>query len=144
MAHCILRVILIGYVYQDKLEEDDWLDIKLGYQAGAKCEQNNLAWYTKNWREANDESATDEDCELWWFEEEKGVQVGETKLIKEQMEKQTTNKNKTQEWLMRCVLKVAMEALICAAQEQVLRTNYIKNNIDKRFSNVQRMWHKII
>lgn len=96
------------------------------------------------WRETNDESATDEDLELWWFEEEKGVQVGETKWIKEQMEKRTTNKNKTQEWLMRCVLKVATEALICAAQGQVLRTNYIKNNIDKRFSNVQRMWHKII
>lgn len=27
------------------------MDIKLGNQAGAKCEQNNLAWYTKNCEE---------------------------------------------------------------------------------------------
>ena len=28
-------------------------------------------------------------------------------------------------------LKIMTEALICAAQEQVIRTNYIKYNIDK-------------
>ena len=33
--------------------------------------------------------------------------------------------------LNKCDLKVEAEALICAAQEQTLRTNYIKFNVDE-------------
>ena len=38
---------------------------------------------------------------------------------------------KTWQWLMKCDLKGCTEALICRAQEQALRTNYIKFHIDK-------------
>ena len=34
-------------------------------------------------------------------------------------------------WLRKSDLKPETEALICAAQEQTLRTNYIKCNIDE-------------
>ena len=38
-------------------------------------------------------------------------------------------------WLVQSDLKVQTEAMICAAQEQALRTNYIKNKIDKTSEN---------
>ena len=41
------------------------------------------------------------------------------------------DKNKMWRWLQKSDLKVETEALICAAQEQAIRTNYIKFNIDK-------------
>ena len=39
--------------------------------------------------------------------------------------------NNTWQWLMKGDLKGYTEALICSAQEQALRTNYIKFHIDK-------------
>ena len=39
--------------------------------------------------------------------------------------------NKMWRWLQKSDLKVETEALICAAQQQAIRTNYIKFNIDK-------------
>ena len=41
------------------------------------------------------------------------------------------DKDKTWNWLVRCDLKVETEALLCAAQEQAIRTNYVKHHIDK-------------
>ena len=38
---------------------------------------------------------------------------------------------KSWEWLSRSDLKVGTEALLCAAQEQAIRTNYVKHYIDK-------------
>ena len=38
-------------------------------------------------------------------------------------------------WLVQSDLKVQTEATICAAQKQVLRTNYTKNKIDKTSEN---------
>ena len=38
-------------------------------------------------------------------------------------------------WLVQSDVKVQTEARICAAQEQALRTNYIKNKIDKILEN---------
>ena len=38
-------------------------------------------------------------------------------------------------WLVQSDLKVQTEATICAAPEQVLRTNYTKNKIDKTSEN---------
>lgn len=43
----------------------------------------------------------------------------------------TTDKEKTWSWMRQSDLKITTEALICAAQEQAIRTNYIKYNIDK-------------
>jgi len=41
------------------------------------------------------------------------------------------DKTKSWEWLTKSDLKVPTEALVCAAQEQAIRTNYIKYHIDK-------------
>ena len=43
----------------------------------------------------------------------------------------SVEKEKSWYWLSRGDLKVETEALLCAAQEQALRKNYIKHNIDK-------------
>ena len=43
----------------------------------------------------------------------------------------SVDKEKSWYWLSRGDLKVETEALLCAAQEQALRTNYIEHNIDK-------------
>jgi len=34
-------------------------------------------------------------------------------------------------WLRKADLKIQIETLICAGQEQALRTNYVKSHIDK-------------
>ena len=47
------------------------------------------------------------------------------------------------QWLSRGDLKVGTEALLCAAQEQAIRTNYIKYHIDKtRDSSMCRLCGK--
>ena len=43
----------------------------------------------------------------------------------------TTDKEETWSWMRKSDLKITTEALICAAQEQAIRTNHIKYNIDK-------------
>ena len=44
---------------------------------------------------------------------------------------ETAVNNKTWEWTRKSYLKVETEALIFAAQQQALRTKYVKFNIDK-------------
>ena len=41
------------------------------------------------------------------------------------------DKQETWRWSRKAGLKVETEVLICAAQEQALRTNYVKFNVDK-------------
>ena len=43
----------------------------------------------------------------------------------------TTDNDKTWSWMRKPDLKITTEALIYAAQEQAIRTDYIKYNIDK-------------
>ena len=50
-------------------------------------------------------------------------------LIRETMEK--VDQEKMWQWLSRRGLKVETEVLLCAAQEQAIRTNYMKYYIDK-------------
>ena len=45
------------------------------------------------------------------------------------------DKDLSWQWLVQCDLKVQTEATICATQEQAIRTNYIKNKIDKTSEN---------
>ena len=45
--------------------------------------------------------------------------------------KEKVHQKKTWQWLSRNDLKVGTEALLCAAQEQAIRTNYMKYHIDK-------------
>ena len=44
---------------------------------------------------------------------------------------ETTDAEQTWNWLRSSALKVQTEALICAAQEQSLRNNYVKHHIDR-------------
>ena len=44
---------------------------------------------------------------------------------------ENVDKNKTWQRLAKCDLKIRTEALLCAAQEQAIRTNYVKHYIDK-------------
>ena len=48
---------------------------------------------------------------------------------------ENVDKEKTWQWLSRGDLKVGTEASLCAAQEQVIRTNYMKYHIDKTSEN---------
>ena len=41
------------------------------------------------------------------------------------------DRKNTWQWLSRSDLKVGTEALLCAAQEQAIRTNHMKYQIDK-------------
>ena len=42
-----------------------------------------------------------------------------------------TDEKVTQYWLRKADLKVVTEAMLCAVQEQAIRTNYVKHKIDK-------------
>ena len=44
---------------------------------------------------------------------------------------ENVDKNKTRQWLSKCDLKIRTEALLCAAQKQAIRTNYVKHYINK-------------
>ena len=44
---------------------------------------------------------------------------------------ETTEEKETWKWMRKADLKVQTEAMLCAAQEQAIRTNYAKHNIDK-------------
>ena len=46
-----------------------------------------------------------------------------------------TDKYKTWQWLCKSDLKIGTEALLCAAQEQAIRINYVKYHIDKTSEN---------
>ena len=62
-------------------------------------------------------------------------------FIRERSEK--VDKEKTWYWLSRSDIKIETEALLCAAQEQAIRTNYIKYHIDKSIdSSLCRMCGK--
>ena len=54
-------------------------------------------------------------------------------FIREMPEK--VDNDKTWNWLLRSDLTVETEALLCAAQEQAIRTNYVKHHIDKSIDN---------
>ena len=44
---------------------------------------------------------------------------------------ETMNEKETWNWLKQVHLKVEIEAMFCAGQEQVVQTNYVKYKIDK-------------
>ena len=54
--------------------------------------------------------------------------------MQEQFTRETLEKDgkdETWKWLSKSDLKVRTKALLCAAQEQAIKTNYVKNHIDK-------------
>ena len=48
---------------------------------------------------------------------------------------ESTYKEKSWLWLRKCDLNIPSEALICSAQEQAIRTNYVKYHIDKSLAS---------
>ena len=44
---------------------------------------------------------------------------------------EATEKENSLLWLKKCDLKIPSEALICSAEEQAIRTNYVKYHINK-------------
>ena len=50
-------------------------------------------------------------------------------FIREMPEK--VDKDRTWQWLSKKDLKIGTEALLCGAQEQAIRTNYVKHHINK-------------
>ena len=65
---------------------------------------------------------------------EKRVENWEEKLMYEQFIRDMpdgTDKEKSWLWLRKCDLKIPSKALIRSAQEQAIRTNYVKYHIDK-------------
>ena len=83
-----------------------------------RTEENSLSCYIEN---SNEEMTTNIRS---WLEEKKM----HGKFVREL---QGVDWDKTWQWLVKGDLKGCSEALICSAQEQELRTNYIKFHIDK-------------
>ena len=44
---------------------------------------------------------------------------------------ETTDEKEKWNWQRKAYLKVEMEAMLCATQEQAIQTNYVKHKIDK-------------
>ena len=109
-----------------------------------KAEENNLAWYVNNSNERLMEGVrkTKILTSGGALEMNKFKQDRQNATLNRRAEKkmhgqflrempETVDKFKTWEWTRNGDLKVETEALIFAAQEQALRTNYVKFNIDK-------------
>ena len=109
-----------------------------------KAEENNLAWYLKNSNERlltgvrgigilNSDAAKKK---REYKQERQNATLNRWKEKKMHGQflrdmPETVDKNKIWEWTRKSDLKIGTEALIFAVQEQALRTNYVKFNIDK-------------
>ena len=108
-----------------------------------RSEEINLGWYVKNSEESliqgvrfadvidtNEVRRSDEFKKLQMYERQQSwkekVMYGQ--FIREMPE--STDAKETWKWLS-AGLKIQTEALLCAAQEQALRTKYVKHHIDK-------------
>ena len=95
-----------------------------------KSEENGLGWYVKNNLEPLSVAVRTE------FKKTKERQRKSEWIAKRmhgQFARDMTNKdtNNTWRWMRESDLKGSTKALICSAQEQSIKTNYIKYNIDK-------------
>ena len=108
-----------------------------------KEEENNLAWYVQNSNEEmlqivklHGHLKIDESKEPKTFKKdnrEKTKSDWQDKKMHGQFVRDNNEADwkRTWGWLNKGDLKATTEALVCSAQEQSLRTNYIKHNIDK-------------
>ncbi|XP_047488218.1 uncharacterized protein LOC125038695 [Penaeus chinensis] len=109
-----------------------------------KGEENSLGFYVANSEEllirgvcASGTIQTEETMEKEEFKRRKAEELKQKwtgkamygQFVREMPEK--VDRVKSWEWLSRSDLKVGTEAVICAAQEQAIRTNYVKHYIDK-------------
>ena len=115
----------------------------IGYEDCIRAEENNAACYIKNAGEPlllevrRSGMIKTEDCKD--KKHYKGVKVTETistwteKTMYVQFHRdveERTDQEKRWLWLAKSDLKPETEALICATQDQALRTNYIKHRVD--------------
>ena len=115
----------------------------IGCENSVKSEENDLGWYVKNKIEPllaavrTSRTITQEETvdpkEFKKIKEEQRKNEWTAKILHEQFARDTedNDKNKTWRWMIKGDLKGCTETLICSAQEQSIRTNYIKYNIDK-------------
>ena len=109
-----------------------------------RAEENSLGWYVKQSKEpmlkVASMKATIKTEETVRPEEFKRMQINASEQAwkEKRMHGQyirdmdeSIDKDKTWGWLKNGDLKAGTEALICAAQDQALRTNYVKHHIDK-------------
>ena len=111
---------------------------------GLRMEENNLRWYVRNsvepliegvkaaeTIECND-TVNKKEFKQSWMREKK--EIGKNKrmyghFVTEIPE--ATDEKETWSWLRKANLKAETEAMLCAAQEQAIRRNYVKHKIDK-------------
>ena len=108
-----------------------------------RTEENNLGYYIKNSIEKLIEGVKAEHTIEYEDTLEKGEYKEKTmseterlwrekkmygQFIREMPE--TTDETETWSWLRKSDFKVETEAMLCAAQEQAIRTNYVKHKID--------------
>ena len=109
-----------------------------------KGEENSLGFYVANSEEvlirgvcASGTIQTEETMEKAEFKRRKAEELKQQwtekamhgQFVREMPEK--VDRIKSWEWLSRSDLKAGTEALLCAAQEQAIRTNYVKHYVDK-------------
>ena len=58
-------------------------------------------------------------------------ELWENKILHGQFVGEISQVTETWNWLRKADLKVEMEAMLCALQEQAIQTNYVKQKIDK-------------
>ena len=116
----------------------------IGVERCVREEENSLGFFVAN----SGENPVRGVATAWTIRTERIITSGEFKKQREQGRKQKWNekrmhgqfvrempekvdKNKTWQWQSRGDLKISTEALLCAAQEQAIRTNYVKYHIDR-------------
>ena len=115
----------------------------IGVENTVRNEENNFAWYIKNNEEelmievknsgfVNTEEAYDGKGKKQELENQR-KQLWKEKRLHGQVirENEHIDWESSWQWLKKGDLKAPTEALICSAQEQSLRTNYIRHHIDK-------------
>ena len=115
----------------------------IGVESCVRSEENSLAWYVRHSPEvmlemvkAHGHLKTNESMEPKVFKREEKSEVfsgWKDKKLHGQFlsENPEVDWDKTWGWLSKGDLKGTTESLICSAQEQSLRTNYVKFHIDK-------------
>ena len=109
-----------------------------------RSEENSLGWYVKNSLEVllqgvratsvirSEETVSKDEFKSSWNNEK--LNSWKEKRLHGQFVREipeTTHVEESWSWLPKADLKIQTEALICAGQEQALRTNYVKYHIDK-------------
>ena len=111
-----------------------------------RMDQNNLGWYVGNSvdpliegegvkaaeRIEYNDTVNKKEFQQSWMREKK--ELWKNKRMYGQFVREmpaTIDEKETWNWLRKAYLKVQTKAMLCAAQEQAIRTNYVKHKIDR-------------